>query len=144
MPDYFSFLRKLLGKFETILYVLGNHESYRATYVSVQQHHSYLLNSRNFPIQMQTLTIKRLENFEADIARERSEGANLGQFVFLNRKAWSPPSSPDLVVLGYTLWTQLNPGDLDILTWSMTDFKQIEGTTPESSMMNSMFAIVAG
>jgi hypothetical protein len=128
----FLFLRKLLGKFETILYVLGNHESYRATYVSAEQHHSCLLSSsRDLPIQMQTLTIERLENFEIDIARERSEGTNLGQFIFLNRKAWSPSSSPDLVVLGCTLWTQLNPGDLDILTWSMTDFKQIEGMTSE-------------
>lgn len=30
----FSFVRKQLEKFETVLYVLGNHESYRSTYVS--------------------------------------------------------------------------------------------------------------
>ena len=44
-PRLFLFLRKLLGRFETILYVLGNHESYRATYVSAEQYHSCLLNS---------------------------------------------------------------------------------------------------
>lgn len=30
----FRFIRKLLYQFETVLYILGNHESYGATYVS--------------------------------------------------------------------------------------------------------------
>lgn len=37
-----------------------------------------------------------------------------------------------MVILGCTLWSQLNPDDLDILSWGMTDFKQIEEMTPEA------------
>lgn len=33
-PRLFPFLRKQLQSFETLLYVLGNHESYRMRYVS--------------------------------------------------------------------------------------------------------------
>lgn len=79
----------------------------------------------------QQQTIGIFESFEAEITKERAEGAHIGEFVFLNRKAWSPPTAPDLIILGCTLWTQLNSEDLDILSWSMTDFKQIEGMTPE-------------
>lgn len=50
----------------------------------------------------------------------------------MNRKAWVPPSSPTTVILGCTLWSQLNPDDLDILSWGLTDFKQIEGMTAEA------------
>jgi len=106
----FVFIRGLLRKFETVLYVLGNHESYRSTYEE---------------------TIEKLEAFEAKITGERSQSPNLGEFVFLNRKAWSPSASPNLVILGCTLWTQLNAEDLDILSWSMTDFKEIKGMTPK-------------
>lgn len=73
----------------------------------------------------------RTDQFEAQITEERSQGANFGEFIFLNRKGWSPPSAPDLVILGCTLWTQLNADDMEILQWSMTDFKQIKGMTPE-------------
>lgn len=52
-PRLFQFLRKHLTNFETVLYVLGNHESYRATYVSVPDHlkfgaRSQLLNHFRF------------------------------------------------------------------------------------------------
>lgn len=70
--------------------------------------------------------------FETDIAAERSDGADIGEFVFLNRKSWSPPSSPNVVILGCTLWSQLNPDDLDILSWGMSDFKQINGMSAEA------------
>ena len=38
--------------------------------------------------------------------------------------------SPTLTILGATLWANLNPNDLDILRWSMSDFKRIKGFAP--------------
>ena len=37
--------------------------------------------------------------------------------------------SPTLTILRATLWAHLNPDDLDILRWSVTDFKLIKGFT---------------
>lgn len=55
---------------------------------------------------------------------------SLGTFVYLNRTRYDV--SPDLTILGCTLWSSLNPADLDILSWSLTDFKRIEGFDPEA------------
>lgn len=48
--------------------------------------------------------------------------------IFLNRTTWSPPTRPDLVFLGCTLWTELK-----IATWSTTrrlsDFYRIKVQT---------------
>lgn len=38
--------------------------------------------------------------------------------------------SSRVIVLGCTLWSQLDPDDLDILRWSLTDFKRIQGFDP--------------
>ena len=35
--------------------------------------------------------------------------------------------SPTITILGATLWARLNPDDLDILRWTVTDFKRIKG-----------------
>ena len=131
----FPFLRNQLKHFDTILYVLGNHESYRSTYVSgiiwflLSSSLVYSPTSTNV---VKAETVTTFEQLATDVAKERGEGAELGEFVFLNRKAWSPPSSPNTVILGCTLWSQLNPDDLDILSWGMTDFKLIDGMTAEA------------
>ena len=38
--------------------------------------------------------------------------------------------SPTLTVLGCTLWAELDPAELDILRWSVTDFKRIDHFDP--------------
>ena len=38
--------------------------------------------------------------------------------------------SPTLTVLGCTLWAELDPAELDILRWSVTDFKRIAHFDP--------------
>lgn len=53
----------------------------------------------------------------------------LGHFVFLDRTRYD--LSPNVTVLGCTLWSQLKSDDLHILKWSLNDFRRIEGLTPE-------------
>jgi len=53
----------------------------------------------------------------------------MGEFTVLNRIRVD--LSPTLTILGATLWSQLNPDDIDILRWSVTDFRSIDGFTPE-------------
>ncbi|KAG8887802.1 hypothetical protein FRB98_008984 [Tulasnella sp. 332] len=102
-PDFFSFLRGVLNDFKTVLFVAGNHEFYRFTH--------------------------RLMDFEQEIRAGRSTTGG-GEFIFLHRKRFDV--SPKLAILGCTLWSDLNPDDRDILSWSVTDFKRIKDFTFES------------
>ena len=67
----------------------------------------------------------RLQAFEKEVAADPSIP---GKFVYLNRTRYDV--SATLTVLGCTLWSALNPDDLDILSWALTDFKRIEGFDP--------------
>jgi hypothetical protein len=60
----------------------------------------------------------------------QSSETQLGKFVFLNRTRYDV--SPGLTILGCTLWSALNPDDLDILSWALNDFRRIENFNPES------------
>lgn len=71
-----------------------------------------------------------IEPFEKKSLDARKTDSSKGEFVFLNRRAYH--LSPDTVILGCTLWTALNPDDLDILKWSLTDFRRINGFKPEA------------
>ncbi|KAG6899946.1 hypothetical protein C0993_005069 [Termitomyces sp. T159_Od127] len=55
---------------------------------------------------------------------------SLGTFVYLNRTRHDV--SPELTILGCTLWSSLNPDDLDILSWSLTDFRRIDNFSPDA------------
>jgi hypothetical protein len=53
-----------------------------------------------------------------------------GEFIFLNRTRYDV--SPSLTILGCTLWSAINPDDLDILSWSLNDFRRIDSFNPAS------------
>ncbi|THH26372.1 hypothetical protein EUX98_g7813 [Antrodiella citrinella] len=97
-------LTEQLKKFKTVFFLCGNHEPYRS---SIEKSHS------------------RLEAFSLEVNADPS----LGQFIFLNRTRHD--ASPILTILGCTLWSALNPDDLDILSWSLTDFKRIDDFNPD-------------
>ncbi|CDO72203.1 hypothetical protein BN946_scf184970.g55 [Trametes cinnabarina] len=104
----FTWIRAQLERFAVIFYVPGNHEPY---WSSLDESHS------------------RLAQFAAACATEPCDsGRPLGQFVVLNRTRYD--LSATTTVLGCTLWARLNPADLDILRWSLTDFRRIEGFNP--------------
>ncbi|RXW11945.1 hypothetical protein EST38_g13912 [Candolleomyces aberdarensis] len=70
-----------------------------------------------------------LEAFAEKSADIREADKSKGEFVFLNRKRYD--IGPNISILGCTLWASLNPENLDILSWSLTDFKRIVGFDPE-------------
>ncbi|KAI0361759.1 Ser/Thr protein phosphatase superfamily protein [Trametes cingulata] len=104
----FVWIRAQLARFNTVFYVPGNHEPYWSSLDD---------------------SLGRLSEFAASCQSAPTDPAHpLGQFVLLNRKRYD--ISPTLTVLGCTLWARLNPGDLDILRWSLSDFHRIDGFDP--------------
>ncbi|KAG8996887.1 hypothetical protein FRB94_007986 [Tulasnella sp. JGI-2019a] len=103
-PRLFTWLEAQLAIFERVFFVAGNHEPYGSTMEE---------------------SIRLLSNFEST-----SRPSGSGEFIFLDRKRYDV--SPTLTILGCTLWSALNPDDLDILSWSLNDFKQIEGFNPDA------------
>ncbi|KAI0061045.1 Ser/Thr protein phosphatase protein [Artomyces pyxidatus] len=99
----FEWLEAQLTRFKTVFFVSGNHEPYRS---SIQESSS------------------RLTTFATKVNSDPS----VGTFVYLNRTRYD--ISPTLTILGCTLWSALNPADLDILSWSLTDFRRIYAFDP--------------
>ncbi|KAK7463436.1 hypothetical protein VKT23_006788 [Stygiomarasmius scandens] len=66
----------------------------------------------------------------SDFATESNANSSLGKFIYLNRTRYDV--SETLTILGCTLWSALNPEDLDILSWSITDFRRIDSFNPEA------------
>ncbi|KAG5333670.1 hypothetical protein C0989_005053, partial [Termitomyces sp. Mn162] len=68
----------------------------------------------------------RLKAFGTKISTDSS----LGKFIHLNRTRYDVTTN--LTIVGCTLWSSLNADDLDILTWSLTDFRRIDSFSPET------------
>lgn len=122
-PRLFDFLRVQLAQFETVLYVMGNHEFYGETIVSRT---SATKDASADKVLSQNETIDKMKEFEATITSERSH-SSVGCFVLLHRATFQ--LSPDTTVLGCTLWSRLDD-DIADFTWAVTDFKSIRGMTP--------------
>ncbi len=93
----FDWLRAQLARFETVFFVCGNHEPYGVD-ATVKD------------------SMDRLQSFQQ---------SSSGKFIVLDRTRFDV--SPTLTILGCTLWSALDPDCLDILSWSLTDFKRIHG-----------------
>ncbi|KAJ3551208.1 hypothetical protein NM688_g4841 [Phlebia brevispora] len=102
--ELFGWLKIQLQRFKTVFFVGGNHEPYRSTISESQA---------------------RLEAFAKEMDGDHTVP---GKFIYLNRTRHDV--SPTLTVLGCTLWSALNPADLDILSWCLTDFRRIDGFDP--------------
>ncbi|KAI0047035.1 Ser/Thr protein phosphatase protein [Auriscalpium vulgare] len=102
---FFEWLERQLKLFKTVFLVSGNHEPYRST-------------------------IQESSEAVMAFATRVNADASLGNFVYLNRTRYDVSST--LTILGCTLWSSLNPDDLDILSWSLTDFRLIDGFNPET------------
>lgn len=74
---------------------------------------------------MQEESTETLRSFAAKYSQPTSDR---GAFVFLDRSSYD--LTPSLTILGCTLWTKLAESELDILSWSLTDFKRIQGFNP--------------
>lgn len=93
----FDWLRAQLARFETVFFVCGNHEPYGVD-ATVKD------------------SMDRLQSFQQ---------SSSGKLIVLDRTRFDV--SPTLTILGCTLWSALDPDCLDILSWSLTDFKRIHG-----------------
>ncbi|KAF9065039.1 Ser/Thr protein phosphatase protein [Rhodocollybia butyracea] len=102
-PRLFEWLELQLRKFQTIFFVSGNHEPYRS---SIDDSH------------------QRLREFSTKV----NANSSLGSFFLLDRTRHD--ISPTLTILGCSLWSALNQDDLDILSWSLTDFRRIGEFNP--------------
>ncbi|KAL4252712.1 Metallo-dependent phosphatase-like protein [Abortiporus biennis] len=100
----FDWLKIQLNKFKLVLFLSGNHEHYGSSIVDSET---------------------RLKSFEKAVTTDPSIS---GKFVLLNRTRYD--ISPSLTVLACTLWSSLNPSDLDILSWCLTDFNRVKGLDP--------------
>ncbi|KAK0235992.1 Ser/Thr protein phosphatase superfamily protein [Armillaria nabsnona] len=93
----FNWLRAQLARFETVFFVCGNHEPYGVD-ATVKD------------------SMDRLQSFQQ---------SSSGKLIVLDRTRFDV--SPTFTILGCTLWSALDPDCLDILSWSLTDFKRIHG-----------------
>ncbi|KAF1348565.1 hypothetical protein BDV97DRAFT_297100 [Delphinella strobiligena] len=102
----FQFLRKQLQAFETVLFLLGNHEPYNLS---------------------RDVAISILRSFEALVDRERQSTKSLGRFVLLDRNRFD--LSPNVTVLGCTLHSRIDSAQTDHVSFGLNDFYYIEDWT---------------
>ncbi|OBZ73205.1 hypothetical protein A0H81_06951 [Grifola frondosa] len=140
----FEWLRVQLKLFKTVYFVSGNHGASdtraRCQSLNVSQNHidhqssvsSYL--TTRWVVGSLTCTCMNTQNESASklgaFATDVNSDPTLGSFIYLNRTRHDV--SPKLTILGCTLWSALNPADLDILSWSLTDFRRISSFDPET------------
>ncbi|KAK7755847.1 hypothetical protein SLS62_002133 [Diatrype stigma] len=106
---YRKFLEKLVGRYERVFLVLGNHEFYGLSYeAGIAQ------------------------------ARRLSEEPSLADsLVLLHRTRWDDPGS-GLTILGCTLWSDIPNTAEAIFESKINDFKKIDGwTVPKHSQVHA-------
>ncbi|EFQ99267.1 Ser/Thr protein phosphatase superfamily protein [Nannizzia gypsea CBS 118893] len=99
---FFPFIEIQLRRFQTVFFLLGNHEPY----------HSSWEESR-----------KQVTNFSQKVSQRKAEG--FGTFVFLDRTRYDV--SADTTVLGCTLYSHVPTQHEDAVGMGLNDFFQIDG-----------------
>jgi hypothetical protein len=104
----FIFLRRQLENFQTVFFLLGNHEPYHSSHPA----------ARN-----------RLREFQLAIDNERTKDAekSLGRFIFLERTRFD--ISPTVTILGCTLFSHIQPPQRDYVSFGLNDFYHITDWT---------------
>jgi hypothetical protein len=74
--------------------------------------------------------IAKVQAFASQLKEEHMHDPSIGEFILLDRTRVD--LTPSVALLGATLWSQLNPDHLDFLRLALTDFKRVEGLTPET------------
>jgi len=103
----FLWLEVQLSRFKRVFFVSGNHEPFITT------------------LEESTGTI---EAFAKRMTDARSADRSKGEFIFLNRTRYDLSST--LTILGCTLWSTLDPENIDLLVWGLTDFQRIDNFNP--------------
>jgi predicted phosphodiesterase len=102
-PEYLSFLSQQLSKFKIVFLVPGNHEPFHSSWAT---------------------TKKKLRQLETENAGEK-----LGLFVLMDQTRYD--ISPELTILGCTLFSNILPGQEERVSLGFSDFRYIEDWTVE-------------
>ncbi|KAI9805444.1 MAG: hypothetical protein M1825_000695 [Sarcosagium campestre] len=110
----FQFLEAQLVNFDTVFFLLGNHEPYHTSWSEVKE---------------------RLREFSEKVSRRRSlqtesGRSSIGRFVFLDRTRYDVSS--DVTVLGCTLHSKISPSQHDNVSFGLNDFYHIQDWTVEN------------
>ena len=106
-PEYLSFLERQLSKFKIVFLLLGNHEPYYSSWATTRQ---------------------KLRQFEKEISVKNLDG-NLGLFVLMDQTRYD--MSPNITVLGCTLFSNVLPSQTESVSFGLNDFYHIEDWTVE-------------
>lgn len=101
---FFPFIKTQLARFQIVFFLLGNHEPYHSNWSYVRE---------------------KIQQFSDSISSEQS----LGSFVFLNRTRHD--LSPDVTILGCTLYSRIEEAFMNDVSFGLNDFYQIDGWTVE-------------
>lgn len=98
-----SWLREQLEKFETVIYVLGNHEPYDTTFVAAKG---------------------VLRALESEVTQENARYGRKGNFILLDQDRYD--IEPTLTVLGCTLFSAIDLGQASSVRMFVSDFERIQ------------------
>ena len=109
---FFRFLEEQLTSFDTVFFLLGNHEPYHQGWSNVKE---------------------RLRDFSTTVSERRSlqaeNDSRIGRFVFLDQTRYDVSS--DVTVLGCTLHSKVAPSQHDNVSFGLNDFYYISDWTVE-------------
>ncbi|KAI1912940.1 hypothetical protein LOZ12_004821 [Ophidiomyces ophidiicola] len=106
--EFFPFIEKQLAHFQTVFFLLGNHEPYHSSWAEAR---------------------KQVYDFSNDVAL-RAASDKLGKFVFLDRTRYD--ISEDITILGCTLHSHVTAEQEERVSFGLNDFYYIDGWTVEA------------
>ncbi|KAL1620026.1 hypothetical protein SLS56_009839 [Neofusicoccum ribis] len=104
----YRFLHQQLQRFQTVFFLLGNHEPFHNCWFSA---------------------ISRLRHFEMTVEEERRQDKSLEKFILLDKTRVD--LSWNLTILGCTLYTHVRSEHHDHISFGLNDFYYIEDWTVE-------------
>ncbi|KAE8144284.1 acyl-CoA dehydrogenase mitochondrial precursor [Aspergillus avenaceus] len=105
---FLTFIEAQLRKFKIVFFLLGNHEPYHSNWSTVKA---------------------KIKNFSNAVNQRRAQ-ENLGEFVFMDQTRYDV--SPDVTVLGCTLYSEISSHQAEHVSFGLNDFYHIDDWTIES------------
>jgi predicted phosphodiesterase len=110
---FFPFIEAQLSQFQLVFFLLGNHEPYHSTWIETKH---------------------ELHRFSASVDQRRLQSKQddpntIGSFVFLDQTRYD--LSPDVTVLGCTLFSRVSEAHKERVSFGLKDFYHINDWTVE-------------
>ncbi|KAH7381552.1 Ser/Thr protein phosphatase superfamily [Pyrenochaeta sp. MPI-SDFR-AT-0127] len=107
-PRLFDFLSHQLKQFETVLFVMGNHEAYDTSYAVAKS---------------------SFQSFSQSTSQRRRSDPSLGRFIFLDQTRFDVNDS--VTILGCTLFSAIFPEQKQSVQSFVSDFERVKYWTVE-------------